>query len=190
VIPSRQAAWRDRRLTPLGFRLDGREYLIPDPPARVWVLAVLSDEEADLLLDLLQEEEAEDLWDAALDPDSDVTMDLLVKIGRQMLTAASGRPWWKAQMLVAQLVEDWEYLDARAADRALGDPLSWNLERLCSWVYLRITEHATKEERARIDARLDTPPIPTEPLGEDEVPEGWEDEASGWEVAAAQLGHA
>jgi len=189
VSAAQRAAWRDRRLTPLGFVLDGREYLVPDPPARVWVLAVLSPEPADLLLDLLPEDVAAELWEDVQDPECDTTPDLLYRIGQTLLGAAAGRPWWQATQLVAQLVEDWVYLDGRAADRALGDPLDWSVERLCNWVYLRLVEHADAATRARIDAQLAAPPVAAlTTAGEDEVPEGWEDESSSWDLAAAQLG--
>jgi hypothetical protein len=188
---ARLDAWRDRRTAPLEFRLDGARYSVPEHPARVWVLAVLSDEPADLLLDVLPEPVAEALWDDATDPDSDVTPVLLHRIGQALLARVAGRPWWAATQLVAELVDQWDVFIAVARDRGLGDPLEWPLDELCAWVYLRITQGAKPEERARIDAALAAPPPDTGDGDgdgdEDAPPSGW-DEAGGWMALAAQHG--
>jgi hypothetical protein len=187
-LRARLAAWRDRRRDPLTFTLDGVSYVVPDHPARVWVLAVLSDEPADLLLDVLHPEDADRLWEDATDPDSDVTPELLARIGQALLGRVAGRPWWAASQLVATLVEGWDSFVAVARDRGLGDPLGWPLDELCAWVYLRLTQHAKPEERARIDADLARPPAVLDDTADaDEAPAGW-DEAGGFLALAAQHG--
>lgn len=188
----RLAAWRDRRRDPLTFRLtltdpdtgrrDRREYQVPDHPARTWALAYLSDDPADLLLDLLEEEDADELWDDVRDPDSELTADLLHRIGTALLGRAAGRPWWQAGALIVQLAADWPTLDALAADRNLGDPLDWPLERVCNWVYLKITQNKEDDEVARIDATLATPPAGVDL---DDEPEDGDD---GWFAAFSVLG--
>lgn len=176
------AAWRARHTPgPVTFTLDGVEYEVPDQPARVWVLGVLSDEPADLLLDVLPEAVAAELWDDAMDPDSGVTPELLAEMGRGVLGRVAGRPWWQATQLVGVLVGDWELWSGRAADRGLGDLLEWPLERLCNWLYTRMVDGRSAEERARVDASLAAPATITEASsagGEDDAP--WADEASGW----------
>jgi hypothetical protein len=187
VSRERLDAWRDRRLHPLGFILDGVEYEIPEHPARVWVLALLSDEPADLLLDLLPDDVAEELWEDAIDLDVDLTQELLVSIGRAMLAKAAARPWWQAQMLLATLADDWDLFIGFARDRALGDPLTWPVDELCAWIYHRLVVNASKEDRERLDAELRTPPIAA--LEEDA--DDWaDDEAAGWNALAAQYGSA
>lgn len=192
---ARLAAWRDRRREPLGFTLQltdpdtgrpvERAYELPDHPARVWVLAYLSDDPADLLLDLLEEEDAEELWDETTDPDSDVDSELLHAIGRALLGRATGRSWWAAGRLIATLVADWATFDALATDRNLGDPLDWPIERVCNWVYLRITQHKEEDEVARIDATLTVPPDGLDP---EEIEENEdEDEGEAWFAAMATL---
>lgn len=184
---ARLEAWRDRRLHPLAFALDGVTYEVPEHPARVWILAVLSDESADLLLDALPDEVAEELWEDALDPDVDLTPELLTSIGRALLAKASGRPWWQAQKLLASLADEWDYFIGVARDRGLGDPLSWPVDELCAWIYYRLTVNAKKEDKERLDAELRTPPLLT--IGDDEEPDGWaEEEQEGWSALAAQYG--
>lgn len=190
----RLAAWRDRRRDPLTFRLTfpdpdtGRpvrhDYEVPEHPARVWVLAYLSDDPADLLLDVLEEEDADELWEEVRDPDSDVDVDLLRRIGKVLLGKVAGRPYWQAGRLIVQLVSDWSTFDGLAADRDLGDPLSWPLERVCNWVYLRITLGKEADEVARIDADLATPPDDVDPEELDELDE----EGADWFTAVAALG--
>lgn len=178
------AAWRDRRRDPLSFRLDGITYTVPEHPARVWVLAVLADEPADLLLDLLPDEVAADLWEDAADPDCALTGELLARVGQEMLARATGRPWWQAVQLIATLVARWPEWDARCADRGLGDPLDWPIERLCHWVHARLLDGLDEAGRARLAAQLATPATPAAPVDEEEEP----DDAAGWFALAAQFG--
>lgn len=173
-------AWRDRhRRTPLTFTLDGVVYEVPEHPARLWVLAALSDEPADVLLDALPDPVAADLWDATMDPGSGITPELLSRIGNAVLGRVAGRPWWQVTQLIATLVAGWEELHGRAADRGLGDPLDWPLDRLCDWVYFRQVDGADEQVRARIDRSLAEPVgAPAAAVAGGEAP--WEDEASGW----------
>jgi len=83
---------------------------------------------------------------------------LYARIGQSMLTKAAGRPWWQASMLLATLAVNWDVYIAVARDRGLGDPSDWPVDELCAWVYLRMTQYAKEEDRARIDADLTTPP--------------------------------
>lgn len=164
----RLAAWRDRRRAPLAFRLTypdpatGRptahDYQLPGKPARAWVMAFLSDDPADLCLDLLEDADADALWEEVRDPDSGVTVDLLHRIGRSLLAAATDRPWWVATRILATLVHDWPTFDALAADAGLGDPLDWTIERLCNWTLHKLTSNQDAEERERILEELTTPP--------------------------------
>lgn len=177
--------WREaRRKEPLTFTLDGQEITVGEHPARVWVLALLSDESVDLLLDVIDPDVAQDLWDDTMDPDCDITAELLDDIGRALLGKVAGRPWWEVSRLVATLVDRWTELNGRAADRGLGDPLDWPLDRLCDWTYARLIDGATGERRAAIDRELTDSPIVVDP--EDDP--GWADEASGWSELAAFVG--
>lgn len=184
----RRDAWRDRRRSPLTVTLDGRTIDVGEHPARVWVLAVLSEEPADWLLDALDADTAAELWEDATDPDHPLTAELLHDIGRAVVARVAGRPWWQVTHLVASLVEGWESFDGLAADRGLGDPLDWPLERLCNWVYFRMTRHADEEERSRIDAALAAPePGVTDPAGGEDADAG-EGDAAAWLAAAGQAG--
>lgn len=179
------ADWRDaRRQEPLQFSLDGDDHDVPDHPARVWVLALLSDEPHDLLLDVVDPELAKDLWDDVCDPDTDLTSELLQEIGRALLGAAAGRPWWQVSRLVSTLAGDWPRLHGRATDQGLGDPLDWPVARLCDWVYFRLVDGRTDKQRQEIDQDLATQPADTV----DETSEDTADEASGWLQMAAAAG--
>jgi len=151
-------AWCARRRGSLSFVLDGQTYTIGPHPARDWMLALFSGSPEDLLLDLLTKEDADDLWEAAIDEDDPLTVEMLARIGQSMLTKAAGRPWWQASMLLATLAVNWDVYIAVARDRGLGDPSDWPVDELCAWVYLRMTQYAKEEDRARIDADLTTPP--------------------------------
>jgi hypothetical protein len=182
---ARIRAWRDHRVDPtVAFSLDGRRYVVPDRPARVWVLAVLSDDPADWLLNALEDEVAEELWECAVDPDHPITPDLLHDIGRSVVERVAERPWWQVTRLVASLTEQWPILDGLAADRGLGDPLDWPLSRLLSWVYIRLTDGADATERAKIDRSLDAPV--TVPGAARAASSG--DDAAGWLAVAASTG--
>lgn len=181
---ARLTAWRDARREPLAFTLDGVRYEVGEQPARTWVLAILADEPADLLLDLLPEHIAEQLWDDACDPDTDTDPELLHRIGQALLARATGRPWWQATALVATLVDQWDLFDALAADRGIGNLLDWPIDRLVNWTYHRLTKDAKAEDRRRIDAELAAPPVTADP----DAPDGWADEESGWLAVAAQVG--
>jgi hypothetical protein len=183
-------AWCKRRRGPLSFVLDGQTYVLPEKPARVWMLALFDGEPEDLLLDVLEPGDAEDLWEAALDEDDPLTTYMLARIGQTMLTKAAGRPWWQASMLLGNAMLNWDSYIAVARDRNLGDPSDWPVDELCAWVYLRMTQYAKKEDRERIDADLATPPMA---LDSDE--ELADPEDSGWaqfraQVAAVGLGSA
>lgn len=175
-------AWRDRHAgRPVTFTLDGVTYTVPTQPARVWVLAVLSDDPADVLLDALPEPVAAGLWDDAMDPECGVTVDLLARIGRAVLGEVAHRPWWAASQLIGTLIASWPELSGRAADRGLGDPLDWPLPRLCDWVYARLVDGVEEREREAIDRTLDHPlgvDVHTAPAAPDG--DGWEDEAEGF----------
>lgn len=189
---ARLDVWRDRRLQPLAFTLDGVRYEVGEHPARVWALGVLAAEPADLLLDVLPEADADELWDDALDPDSGLTPALLHTIGRRMLAAAAGRPWWQAERLLATYAADWDVFIGVARDRGLGDPEEWPVADLCAWIYLRLTQGASKEDRARLDTELATPPLPAGGAEEEEEEDsGWvAAEEAGWVAVAAQYGAA
>jgi hypothetical protein len=135
-------AWCARRRGPLSFVLDGQTYSIAPQPARVWMLALFVGDPEDLLLDLLTEDEAGELWDDAIDPDHPLSVGMLARIGQSMLTRAAGRPWWQASMLLATLAVDWDYYIGIARDRGLGDPSDWPVDEVCAWVYLRMTQYA------------------------------------------------
>jgi hypothetical protein len=173
-------AWCARRRGPLSFVLDGQTYSVPPRPARVWMLALFAGDPEDLLLDLLEPEDAEDLWEAAVDEEDPLTLTMLAHIGQSMLTRAAGRPWWQASMLLATLAVNWETYIAVARDRGIGDPTDWPVDELCAWVYLRMTQYAKEEDKLRIDADLDTPP---EFFDEEDV----DPEDSGWDNFRQQL---
>ncbi len=183
-------AWCARRRGPLSFVLDGQTYDIAPQPARVWMLALFGGDPEDLLLDVLTEEEAEDLWEAAVDEDDPLTLGMLARIGQSMLTRAAGRPWWQASMLLATAAVNWNTYIAVARDRGIGDPSEWPVDELCAWIYLRMTQYAKEEDRVRIDADLATPPEALMDLEDDVDPED-----SGWEnfrqqIAGVGLGRA
>lgn len=184
--------WVERRRParePLVFRLDGVEYSVPERTARTWVCGLLSDEPYDVLLDVLTDDDAADLFDDADDPDSPITTDLLTEVGRKLIGQVAGRPWWQVSTLTGVLVREWPTLDGRAADRGLGDPLDWPLERLCNWIYAWWIEHPGQFGREGVDQLLSRPPESVALAGGDgEDPEEWgEDEASGWmELAGIQ----
>jgi hypothetical protein len=175
-------AWCARRRGPLSFVLDGQAYSIAPQPARVWMLALFSGDPEDLLLDLQDEEEADELWEDAIDPEHPLTVAMLVRIGQSMLTRAAGRPWWQASMLLATYAVDWETYIAVARDRGIGDPEEWPVGELCAWVYLRMTRYAKEEDKVRIDADLATPPEALDIDGEAVDPED-----SGWETFRQQI---
>ena len=185
----RLVEWRDRRAgQPLTFTLDGATYLVPQRPARTWVLALLSDDPTDLLLDLLDPDDADQLWADTIDPGCDLTTDLLHTIGRELLGRAAGRPWWQVTRLVAELVGRWAEWDAHCTDRGLGDPLDWPLERLCNWAYARAVAGMTPEQRRQLEAELAAPLGEPEDTGGDAEAD-WDD-GSSWLAMAGQFGAA
>jgi hypothetical protein len=196
VSAAQLVAFRDRLRRPLTFRLSypdpitgaecTREFPVLNRPARVWLLAVLSEEDADLPLDLLSEDDAGWLWEAVADPDDDIDVTLLRRIGRRVLAEACGRPWWEAERLLTQVALNHATFDGMAADRGLPPPLDWDVERLCNWVEHRLLSAQVKKgDREAVEAKLRTPPAGA--VLEEAIAEAgdWSDEAMAASFLAA-----
>lgn len=184
--------FRDRLRTRPGFRLRYtdpdtgtervRDFVLTESPAGVWAAALFSDEPADLLLDLLDVEDARWVWELVADPEEGLDESGCNRIGRAMLARVADRPWWEASRLISSYVHDRWTFDGLAADRGMPDPLTWTLSRLCNWVEFRLLSGQAKEsDRNALEARIKAPP-PTEGEDGDE----WADEemAAEWLDAA------
>jgi hypothetical protein len=175
------AAFRDRLREPLSFTLNyldaitgvprERWFRIADRPARVWIVALFSDEPGDMLLDLLEDEDADWLWEGVQDPGDPLDERTLWRIGVSVLGRACDRPWWEASRLLSIYAQHWKAFDGLAADRGQNDPLDWPVARLCNWVEHRMLSGQQKEsERNALSARLAAPPPMLD--DEEEMP-GW-----------------
>jgi hypothetical protein len=80
------------------------------------------------------------------------------------------------------MVVNWDTYIAAARDRGLGDPTDWPVDELCAWVYLRMTQYAKEDDKARIDLELATPP---ELLADGQ--ETVDPEDSGWDNFRQQM---
>jgi hypothetical protein len=145
-----------------------REFTVAEHPARVWLLGVFSDEPADVLLDVLTDDEASFLWELAADPDEELDERELQRIGLSMLAAAADRPWWETTRLLSTFVHDRHTFDGLATDRGMPDPLGWPLPRLCNWIEYRLLSSQGKDsDRHALTARLQAPPADTGLAGVD-----------------------
>jgi hypothetical protein len=180
--------FRDRLRTKPGFRLrytdpdtdveKVREFELAERPAAVWMAALFSDEAADLLLDVLELDDARWIWELVEDPDESLDESGCHRIGRQLLAQAADRPWYEASRLLAAYVQDRHTFDGLATDRGMPDPLTWPVARLCNWVEFRLMTSQKKEaDRHALEARLKAPP-----MNEDVLEDDWTDEemAADW----------
>jgi hypothetical protein len=180
--------FRDRLRTRPGFRLhytdpdtEGvrvRDFQIADQCAGVWIGALFSDEAADLLLDVLAEDDARWVWELVTDPDESLDESGCHRIGRALLTRVAGRPWWEAARLLSTYVHERHTFDGLATDRGIPDPVSWPVARLCDWVEYRLLSGQAKDvDRRALQAQIQAPPM------DEEVVSGeWDDEelAADW----------
>lgn len=186
--------FRDRLRTRPGFRLRYtdpaddtervRHFEVPDAVAGVWLGALFSDEPADLLLDVLGEDDARWVWELVTDPDESLDEAECHRIGRALLARVADRPWWEATRLASTYVHDRHIYDGLATDRGMPDPLSWPLARLCNWVEYRLLSSAGKDaDRHALQARIQAPPMDEDLLGDDA---GWSEEemAADWAETA------
>jgi hypothetical protein len=163
--------FRDRLRTRPGFRLhytdpdtEGvrvRDFEIAEHPAGVWIGALFSDEAADLLLDVLAEDDARWVWELVTDPEESLDESGCHRIGRALLTRVAGRPWWEATRLLSTYVHERHTFD---------------------WVEYRLLSGQAKDvDRRALQAQIQAPP-----LDEEVVSGEWDDEelAADWlEVA-------
>jgi hypothetical protein len=183
---------RDRLRDRPGFRLTytdpdsdrqlTREFTVPPRPARVWFLALFSDELADMLLEPLEPDDAAFLWELIEDPDESMDETAAHRLGRKVLTRVADRPWWEASRLLSAYAQERHTFDGLAADRGMGDPLDWPVDRLCSWIEFRLLSGQHKDaDRNALEARIKAPP-----MDEDIVRDEWDDEeaAADWMATA------
>lgn len=147
--------------------LNGRRYLIPGQPASWW-LAILTDEQVDgseILPGLLSSQDQQELDDLLLNGELEVS-ELMVTI-REIITVASGHPWWWTLNLISvlrsshgtQLLGELAYLDADKIPFA-----NW-----LNALYARIVKHMKDQDRTRFDVDLDTPPADAQVTAEEVI---------------------
>lgn len=187
---SRQSSeWRDRleRVGRVPFTLDGDEYEIPALPARAWVLAHLDDDPLAIFPGLLPEEDADLVLDAVEDEDDELDEQRCSDLGLDLLGVAAGWRWWEADRLIHVAIAGWPHLDGPAAQQGV-DLLDLPLDRFCSVVYAWRLKHATEKDRDEFLRWLSAPPLNALGDPDDVSEEVLEDEAQSFLAVAGALG--
>lgn len=136
------------------LELGGHEFVIPGQPAATW-LSILTSDEPDGSQILALIENGDQLDDLLLAGGADV--DQIAGAIRDVITVASGHPWWWSLGLLSVL---------RSQEH--GTQLLGEMTRLdasvCSFgawlnaLYAIVVKYMKQEDRTKFDMELDTPP--------------------------------
>jgi len=100
--------------------------------------------------------------------DGEIGIDLLVKRSRELLSVASGRPWWEADRLIRSSGESWNIIGGELTR------LGVDLERVplgaaLNAIYVICVRTMDEKERNKFDIDLRLPPIGVEGVTTEEM---------------------
>jgi hypothetical protein len=145
------------RIWALEVELAGRTYVVPGRPAVDWFLALLDEETPLPLIPGMMDDAAQDeIEDLLLDGVVDV--DLIAVRSRELLTAASGRPWWEADRLIRSAANSWQIIGGELT-RLGVDMEKVSLGAALNAIYVICVRTMDEQERNKFDIDLRVPPI-------------------------------
>lgn len=164
--------------------LAGETFAVPPRPAVEWFLAILDEDGMlPLIPGLMGAEDDERVMDLLLDDKIDA--ELIAVRSRELLTAASGRPWWEADRLIRSSAAQWQIIGGELT--RLGVDLGKeSLAAALNAIYVICTRTMDEQERNKFDIDLRQPPV-----GVDGVkPEEMYDQRAAESAFAALMGQA
>lgn len=168
----------------LDVELGGETFTVPALPAADWFIAIL-DEDTPLplipgMMDAAAEEAIGDLLlTGAITPNDVITR------SRELLTAASGRPWWEADRLIRSSAASWHIIGGELT-RVGVDLHRVSLAAALNAIYVICVRTMDEKERNKFDIDLRLPPIGVEGVTTEEM----YDERAAQDAFAALMGQA
>lgn len=154
--------------------LDDRPYRVRNWRAVVTCLPY-SDWQTPFLLTTLRARDAEALAVRLYDPDDPFDTPDAAGIAEQLVSAATGWPWYSAQRLAGTAVADWATISGLLAAEAgldLAELVARRPATALNAVYALLVRNVEPVRRMQIVAELDAPPP-------GQRPQGWTDEEEG-----------
>lgn len=150
---------------PLAVRVAGREYEVEPWSAADW-LSVLMAEDLDLddVLEVLAPDVADALYRSLLQ--DQVTIEDYVALGTDLITVASGRPWYKALRLIGTMSRSWDVVGAELEKRGIDA----SRISLGAWLDVAlITMLGLMEEKdvTMFVTKLEAPPPGSDPMDQE-----------------------
>lgn len=168
----------------LDVELAGETFVVPARPAAEWFLAILSEDVPLPLIPGLMDAVAEErIGDMLMD--GEVTAELIITRSRELLTEASGRPWWEADRLIRSSAASWHIIGGELT--RLGVDLDRvSLAAALNAIYVICVRTMDEKERNKFDIDLRLPPIGVEGV----KPEEMYDQRAAEAAFAALMGQA
>jgi len=145
-----------------GFEVElaGETFAVPPRPAVDWFLAILEEDGVlPLIPGLMAADADEQITELLLDEKIDA--ELIAVRSRELLTAASGRPWWEADRLIRSSAEQWQIIGGELT--RLGVDLGKeSLAAVLNAIYVICTRTMNEQERNKFDIDLRQPPVGVE----------------------------
>lgn len=144
--------------TAIDVELGDWSYQIPELPAAAWILAIADPDGGAIVPGLLEPEDQRLIW-------RDITMgrlhpDRIGEAWRDVVGAATGRPWWEGARLVlsAAAPDNWPIIQGRLAQRSV-DLDRCSIGAFCNIIHMMALEACENETaRSQYTFELTTPP--------------------------------
>lgn len=155
------------RIWAIDVELGGDTFTVPPRPAVEWFLAILDEDVPLPLIPGLMDDAAEDrITDLLLE--GTVTAELIATRSRELLTEASGRPWWEADRLIRSSGASWHIIGGELT--RLGVDLDKvSLAAALNAIYVICVRTMDDKERNKFDIDLRLPPIGVDGVTADEL---------------------
>lgn len=137
-----------------------QDFVVPAAPAATWLL-ILTDEQVDggrILPGMLDPEDQEVVEDLLLS--GELSISELSTAIRNVITVASGHPWWWSLGLLSVLRGEHGTAVLGSMSRLDADRVS-----LANWLnalYSTLTKYMKEQDKVQLDAQLDAPPAGVE----------------------------
>jgi hypothetical protein len=157
------------RILPVDIKIEGETFTIPALPAADWLVPLMDWASLDLFEvfpGFLSGEDQERVWDMIMD--GSLPIDEIGELAFQVISTASGRPWWVALRLVALIANNSHTLGAEMLMRGV------DAERLSFSGWLDVSLYVAlrsmkKEEVTMFTMRLEQ--VPPQEAGNQPEPE-------------------
>lgn len=141
--------------------IGGKEYLLEGRPAIDWLIEIISGDLVSILPGWLDEEAEYFILDCLAD--GSIHPKELDDATHEVISVASGRPWWWAATVIAYVANDihhWSRVNGRLVLAGV-DPKVVSLSAWVDAAYAALIENMTdRDEYTKFKGQIDTPPTP------------------------------